>query len=1347
MLRERNMQLSVSASSVGSSVGGSVVSGGGHDHENMALLNGLSETDGYLLIDGNKVKAGHADKSDIAHDLSEDSPVNDRFVFKHKDDVVSGALTMEKVLTLLGGVNGGGNWQIDAAGNARLLSLLIGQMYGIDGEGTGRLRELLADSVRGSSYSGEDLLTDKGFRLWTDEKGDGRITVDYLNVRKKFMAMVLEIMKTQYSGGNIVMGCAGSVLSKVEGYDSDGKRVLLPSEYDYTNKDEEIDMWAADRASAYAWMEANAEWVYARGGKVSFLLDDAGNGNGGIVFFAKEYSSLGNGSHSPALWRETLRECKTGDVYTEMGMTGGDWMVLGLAGWYDADTVSEDEIANRVSYFRCYFLASDGDKQITNDWHVGDQALCQSLNLAEGTYYRASNKRYWRRVVARDSKPVEIDGKMYHYIDLSNEAGGYDASDGREVQGGEVYAGRYERVEYIESDGTQRIDTGVSLTEEELRGEGKGIGVTLDVEPSARTAEMGLFSLSCQNRIDGAYKGGGINIATDQNNYMIYNYLRSDTRPFKIPSGRFAIDYRCSEDVRSVKLLQNGTIVHSKTDSSGTAYEQTFKTLANQTITLFARKRIRPFVTPSVDYMYYAKTKLYGGKIYIPKEGTLVRDYVGVRDTLTQEVGLWDRVEGKFYGRGAGNEFAAGAVVEIEKTVVDMPQADDEVVQLGNQQDTNRQSAIQLVVNGENSPKIEGLAGINDFKLDSTQRVFMFSPDGVKVRSNLFRLVTGDSESVVSRWCGKWDVGRKYYVDDEVSHNGGTWVCLADHTGEEPSEENAYYWAVKVRAAGDTNIKGVADYIGDDHEDAQAYIDSLSVIPSTGIVLLHDPDGTSVKAVRWVRVNTLPITVRWYGIPHRTNDAYIYNDHIYIYDGTWQDRGEWHIRGADGKDAQLMVLEPSGLVLAQNIVVNGDQATYQWVPAKTTVRYVKGDTQEDVTITGVRWTNLPDTSAEPFRHIISGNTITFLSLSDKYAKLGYYNMIYNGFVTARANDGYEEEIPIQVAVQSAGRFSEVIMGDVKQEMATSDLFEYDAETGTFRQTQFVRDLFSSSRIWQQSITLDDGTNYFMSTIKQTADEVKIGYYKGGKEMTSLTINEDGSTFTGTVQSAEADGSIGWQLNQDGSGHVGNGGISWERDGDVTVGGRINGMLMRKATVIDSGNWATYIKKESLIHGGYVYKIDYMKTGSYIVLDGSLADVSELSGGGLSLLLPSLPFGTDEYTDVDEYDNAAMQVREHVGTKIMLCNNSSVMVKVETRLEPYVYKIRSGGKYEKIETGIVESVVVGMREYASLECVRESAATQDDPSGATGSVEMVVWSCFRAKMSANGDEERIIIQGQ
>ena len=93
---------------------------------------------------------------------------------------------------------------------------------------------------------------------------------------------------------------------------------------------------------------------------------------------------------------------------------------------------------------------------------------------------------------------------------------------------------------------------------------------------------------------------------------------------------------------------------------------------------------------------------------------------------------------------------------------------------------------------------------------------------------------------------------------------------------------------------------------------------------------------------------------------------------------------------------------------------------------------------------------------------------------------------------------------------------------------------------------------------------------------------------------------------------------------------------------------------------------------------------------------------------------------------------------------MLYNYSNIRVYIETYLQPYVYTIKDG-KYDKIETGIVESVTVGSRQYASLECVCETAARKDKPS--EPNMEMVVWACFSANMSKDGDYEDMIITGQ
>ena len=59
--------------------------------------------------------------------------------------------------------------------------------------------------------------------------------------------------------------------------------------------------------------------------------------------------------------------------------------------------------------YRCYFKKTDGDREITNDFVVGDQARCQTFNIKAGTSHNVSNTYYWRLVT----------GTGDDYIDLS----------------------------------------------------------------------------------------------------------------------------------------------------------------------------------------------------------------------------------------------------------------------------------------------------------------------------------------------------------------------------------------------------------------------------------------------------------------------------------------------------------------------------------------------------------------------------------------------------------------------------------------------------------------------------------------------------------------------------------------------------------------------------------------------------------------------------------------------------------------------------------------------------------------------------------------------------------------
>ena len=81
--------------------------------------------------------------------------------------------------------------------------------------------------------------------------------------------------------------------------------------------------------------------------------------------------------------------------------------------------------------YRCYFLADDGDKRISNDWHIGDQAICKTGNLISRTTKNASNRYYWRLVINKGEET--INGKLYYFIDLSNIKGSLDLTiEGKE---------------------------------------------------------------------------------------------------------------------------------------------------------------------------------------------------------------------------------------------------------------------------------------------------------------------------------------------------------------------------------------------------------------------------------------------------------------------------------------------------------------------------------------------------------------------------------------------------------------------------------------------------------------------------------------------------------------------------------------------------------------------------------------------------------------------------------------------------------------------------------------------------------------------------------------------------
>lgn len=103
--------------------------------------------------------------------------------------------------------------------------------------------------------------------------------------------------------------------------------------------------------------------------------------------------------------------------------TIGGKEIISPAGGVVAHKVEEVTVTyNNVSQkaYRCYFLAEQEGDSVDNDFAIGDQVRSESFNVHKGTYHKVGNHFYWRLVIGRDEDPVELEGKKYHYIDLSD---------------------------------------------------------------------------------------------------------------------------------------------------------------------------------------------------------------------------------------------------------------------------------------------------------------------------------------------------------------------------------------------------------------------------------------------------------------------------------------------------------------------------------------------------------------------------------------------------------------------------------------------------------------------------------------------------------------------------------------------------------------------------------------------------------------------------------------------------------------------------------------------------------------------------------------------------------------
>lgn len=186
----------------------------------------------------------------------------------------------------------------------------------------------------------------------------------------------------------------------------------------------------------------------------------------------------------------------------------------------------------------------------------------------------------------------------------------------------------YKRLEYIQSSGTQRIDTGIKPNQDTR--------VIMDVLVlDSQTVEGHLCSVT------GSY-------------YYVVSFTPTISTWWRTRYGSSNLA------TFSASINNRGRLTIDKNKNVTTILGESI-TLAEST---FQMSLDMPLLCRNANGTYnaYISARLYSCQIY--DNGTLIRDYIPCQ-TTSGEVGLWDDVNSVFYGNAGTGTFTAGPVVAI----------------------------------------------------------------------------------------------------------------------------------------------------------------------------------------------------------------------------------------------------------------------------------------------------------------------------------------------------------------------------------------------------------------------------------------------------------------------------------------------------------------------------------------------------------------------------------------------------------------------------------------------------------------------------------------------------------
>lgn len=280
-----------------------------------------------------------------------------------------------------------------------------GNLHGV-GDRVNLYNKGYGDSYRASRIIGYEFCLDipyDGAKYYVGEKPS----------YSRLNAMESKIEELVYNGQSYLNGNGGSGRSIyiIKSYDS-----LTPTDYNVFSAkavdEQRLNKTKDDTA------KGTITWEKVQKLLSGLLVGNFNNENGGSW-----NTDAAGRSHLITDYLEVRMKAIFEELVVKKTSTIGGKEILSPAGGVVAHKVEEVTVTyNNVSQkaYRCYFLAEQEGDSVDNDFAVNDQVRSESFNVRKGTYHKVGNHFYWRLVIGRDEDPVELEGKKYHYIDLSD---------------------------------------------------------------------------------------------------------------------------------------------------------------------------------------------------------------------------------------------------------------------------------------------------------------------------------------------------------------------------------------------------------------------------------------------------------------------------------------------------------------------------------------------------------------------------------------------------------------------------------------------------------------------------------------------------------------------------------------------------------------------------------------------------------------------------------------------------------------------------------------------------------------------------------------------------------------